>query len=204
MKARSPRSSATRCTCCSARRANSPTMPQRAVACALELDALSQSFRDELARKGHRARRHPHRRPCRAGAGRQFRRRPLLRLHGLWRHDQHRGAARSSQQAARHAHLRQRKRRPDGSTDFRGRPVGDLVLRGRAEALRAFEPLRPEQYDDPSTASYLEAFAKLEAGDPERARCFRRAGRQALGRSARELPPQAAAERRQGNRISMD
>ena len=25
--------------------------------------------------------------------------------------------------------------------DFRGRPVGDLVLRGRTEALRAFEPL---------------------------------------------------------------
>ena len=62
--------------------------------------------------------------------------------------------------------MRQRHARPDGSTDFRGRPVGDLVLRGRAEALRAFEPLRAEQYDDPSTASYLEAFAKLEAGDP--------------------------------------
>jgi adenylate cyclase len=50
--------------------------------------------------------------------------------------------------------------------DFRGRPVGDIVLRGRRGALRAFEPLPPEQYEDPSTASYLEAFAKLEAGDP--------------------------------------
>jgi adenylate cyclase len=50
--------------------------------------------------------------------------------------------------------------------DFRGRPVGDLLLRGRSEALRAFEPLRAEQYDDPATKSYLEAFAKLEAGDP--------------------------------------
>ena len=50
--------------------------------------------------------------------------------------------------------------------DFRGRPVGDLLLRGRSEALRAFEPLRAEQYGDPSTKSYLEAFAKLEAGDP--------------------------------------
>jgi adenylate cyclase len=49
--------------------------------------------------------------------------------------------------------------------EFRGRPVGDLVLRGRAEALRAFEPLRAEQYEDPATKSYLEAFAKLEAGD---------------------------------------
>src|SRR5512139_939582 len=29
---------------------------------------------------------------------------------------------------------------------FQGRPVGDLLLRGRSEALRAFEPLRAEQY----------------------------------------------------------
>ena len=50
--------------------------------------------------------------------------------------------------------------------DFRGRPVGDLLLRGRSEALRAFEPLRVEQYEDPSTKSYLDAFPKLEAGDP--------------------------------------
>ena len=50
-------------------------------------------------------------------------------------------------------------------TDFNGRPVGDLVLRGRTEPLRAFEPLRPEQCDDPSTRDYLAAFTKLEAGD---------------------------------------
>jgi adenylate cyclase len=50
--------------------------------------------------------------------------------------------------------------------DFCGRPVGDLVLRGKAEALRAFEPLRREQYQDPATKNYLEAFARLEANDP--------------------------------------
>src|SRR5271170_355287 len=49
---------------------------------------------------------------------------------------------------------------------FRGRPVGDLVLRGKMEALRAFEPLRDAQYEDPATKSYLDAFAKLEASDP--------------------------------------
>jgi adenylate cyclase len=49
---------------------------------------------------------------------------------------------------------------------FRGRPVGDLLLRGRSDPLRAFEPLPAEQYYDASTKSYLEAFAKLEAGDP--------------------------------------
>ena len=40
------------------------------------------------------------------------------------------------------------------------------MLRGRSEAIRAFEPLRAEQYDDPPTKGYLEAFAKLEASDP--------------------------------------
>ena len=40
------------------------------------------------------------------------------------------------------------------------------MLRGRTEPLRAFEPLRAEQYEDAATAGYLEAFAKLEAGDP--------------------------------------
>jgi adenylate cyclase len=49
--------------------------------------------------------------------------------------------------------------------DFLGRPVGDLKLRGKNEPLRALEPLRPEQFDDPSTAGYLEAFGKLEARD---------------------------------------
>jgi adenylate cyclase len=49
---------------------------------------------------------------------------------------------------------------------FRGRPVGDLVLRGKTEALRAFEPLRAEQYKSPATQTYLDAYAKLEASDP--------------------------------------
>jgi adenylate cyclase len=49
---------------------------------------------------------------------------------------------------------------------FRGRAIGNLVLRGKTDALRAFEPLRRERHEDASTKSYLEAFAKLEAGDP--------------------------------------
>jgi adenylate cyclase len=49
--------------------------------------------------------------------------------------------------------------------EFRGRPVGDLVLRGRTEAMHAFEPLRDEQYNDAATKSYLAAFAKLNVGD---------------------------------------
>jgi adenylate cyclase len=49
--------------------------------------------------------------------------------------------------------------------DFQGRPVGDLVLRGKIEPLRAYEPLSRENYESASTAEYAGAFAKLEAGD---------------------------------------
>jgi class 3 adenylate cyclase len=49
--------------------------------------------------------------------------------------------------------------------NFHGRPVGDLVLRGRSEPLRAYEPLPPEAFKAPAMKQYSEAFAKLEAGD---------------------------------------
>ena len=52
-----------------------------------------------------------------------------------------------------------------GVPDFQGRPIGDLMLRGRSEPLRAFEPLRPADFQAPAVAQYSEAFAKLEAGD---------------------------------------
>jgi adenylate cyclase len=53
----------------------------------------------------------------------------------------------------------------DGAEKFQGRPVGDLLLRGRSEPLRAYEPLRPAVFAAPATARYCEAFAKLDAGD---------------------------------------
>jgi adenylate cyclase len=56
--------------------------------------------------------------------------------------------------------------------NFRGRPVGDLLLRGKSDALRAFEPLRVESYNHPATTSYLEALGKLEAGDPSATAAF--------------------------------
>ncbi|MGC2521992.1 MAG: adenylate/guanylate cyclase domain-containing protein [Stellaceae bacterium] len=49
---------------------------------------------------------------------------------------------------------------------FKGRPIGELVLRGRKEPLRAFEPLPAEIYEDLATHAYSDAFAKLEAEDP--------------------------------------
>jgi class 3 adenylate cyclase len=53
----------------------------------------------------------------------------------------------------------------DGAGSFSGRPVGDLVLRGRSEPLRAYEPLPAATFNKPATAQYCDAFAKLEAGD---------------------------------------
>ena len=49
--------------------------------------------------------------------------------------------------------------------NFRGRPVGDIVLRGRSEPLRAYEPLTEDAFASPAIAQYSAAFAKLEAGD---------------------------------------
>src|SRR6202162_5863658 len=53
----------------------------------------------------------------------------------------------------------------DAAGNFRGRPVGDLVLRGRSEPLRAYEPLPQAAFEGPTTRQYTDAFAKLEAGD---------------------------------------
>jgi adenylate cyclase len=53
----------------------------------------------------------------------------------------------------------------DAAEGFKGRPVGDLVLRGRSEPLRTYEPLRAADFAASATAQYCEAFAKLEAGD---------------------------------------
>ncbi|MFY9954711.1 adenylate/guanylate cyclase domain-containing protein [Bradyrhizobium sp.] len=53
----------------------------------------------------------------------------------------------------------------EAAENFKGRPVGDLMLRGRSEPLRAYEPLRAEVFAAPATTQYSEAFAKLEAGD---------------------------------------
>jgi adenylate cyclase len=47
---------------------------------------------------------------------------------------------------------------------FRGRPIGDLALRGRTVALRAFAPLAESEPDDPA---YSDAFAKMASGDPD-------------------------------------
>ena len=53
----------------------------------------------------------------------------------------------------------------EGAGNFQGRPVGDIMLRGRSEPLRAFEPLQDPLFKAPATAQYADAFTRLEAGD---------------------------------------
>jgi adenylate cyclase len=60
----------------------------------------------------------------------------------------------------------------DRAESFGGRPVGDLVLRGRSEPMRAFEPLREEERTSPPALAYCKAFAKLEARDPSALSAF--------------------------------
>ena len=49
--------------------------------------------------------------------------------------------------------------------DFRGRPVGQVLLRGRSEAIAAFEPLSVERHASALTAGYRDAYGKAAAHD---------------------------------------
>jgi adenylate cyclase len=53
----------------------------------------------------------------------------------------------------------------NATENFTGRPVGDLMLRGRSEPLRAYEPLPAKVFEAPATKQYSEAFTRLEVGD---------------------------------------
>jgi adenylate cyclase len=59
-----------------------------------------------------------------------------------------------------------------GAPDVRGRPIGSLMLRGRNEPLKAFEPLTQEEYQATRTRDYLRAFELLEVGDPSAIAAF--------------------------------
>ena len=104
--------------------ADQPDAAARAIACALALDEWAEGFRVGWREKGVNL---GHTRiGVHAGLGRrrQFRRRSVVRLHGLWRHDQRRRSLGSGQQDLRHPHLRQRRcsrasRRLRGSADRR-------------------------------------------------------------------------------------
>ena len=54
------------------------------------------------------------------------------------------------------------------------RPVGGLVLKGKTEAIEAFEPITEEQASTPLMVRYNEAFEQLAAGETQAARLFKK------------------------------
>jgi adenylate cyclase len=151
--------------------AEQPDHASRAVACALELDASSQLFCDRWREKGivlGATRLGLNAGPAivgNFGGGRYF----DYTAYGDTVNIAARLEAANKQLGTRICVGESVKTRAPG---FTGRPVGDLLLRGRSEPLRAFEPLAPEVYADPATEAYLSAFRKLEAEDPNALAAF--------------------------------
>jgi class 3 adenylate cyclase len=56
--------------------------------------------------------------------------------------------------------------------DFVGRPIGSLILKGKAKEIFAFEPLDQNQTGSERLNEYLDAFEKLQDGDPGCLRAF--------------------------------
>ena len=145
--------------------ADQPDAATRAIACALALDARSEEYRKEWQARGVTlgvTRVGVHAGPAivgNFGGGRLF----DYTAYG----DTINAAARlesvNKQLGTRICVSAAAAERADG---FLGRPVGDLVLRGRRQPLRAFEPVAEAERSSPHTAAYLAAFGKLEAGDP--------------------------------------
>jgi class 3 adenylate cyclase len=137
----------------------------RAVACALDLDAFAQSFRERWAGKGlslGHTRIGVHAGTAvvgNFGGGRFF-------DYGAYGDTINVAARLEAANKLLGTRVCVSASVAERSQNFRGRPVGDLILRGRAEPIRAFEPLAAERFKDPSTDAYLEAFCLLEACDP--------------------------------------
>ena len=145
--------------------ADQPDAATRAIACALALDARSESYRPEWKARGVSlgvTRIGVHAGPAivgNFGGGRFF----DYTAYGDTINAAARLEAVNKQLGTRICVSAAAVERADG---FFGRPVGDIMLRGRSTPMRAFEPLSAEESASPHTKAYLAAFAKLEAGDP--------------------------------------
>ena len=56
--------------------------------------------------------------------------------------------------------------------DFQGRPIGTLLLKGKSQVVRCYEPALTEDGTDSFEANYKAAFNLLEAGDPKARQAF--------------------------------
>ena len=173
--------------------ADQPDASERAIACALALDARAEDFRAEWNARGVPlgvTRIGVHAGPAivgNFGSGKLF----DYTAYGDTINAAARLEAVNKQLGTRICVSDVAARRAAG---FLGRPVGDLVLRGRSEPMRVFQPLSAEQHSDASTAVYHDAFAKLESRDPAAVAAFAAAGRRQARRSARAISSEAAAQ----------
>ncbi len=141
-----------------------PDYAARAVACALDLDTWAEAFRDKCADQGiafGATRLGVHAGPALVGnfgGGRLF---------DYTAYGDTVNAAARLQSANKRLGTRicVSAAVVTGVPDFEGRPVGDLMLRGRSEPLRVYEPFSNISSDASARAQYVDAFAKLEAGD---------------------------------------
>jgi adenylate cyclase len=142
-----------------------PDHAARAVACALSLDEFAQSFREGCKKKGIAlgvTRIGVHAGPAivgNFGGGRFF----DYTAYGDTINVAARLEAANKQLGTR---ICASAALAEAVPNFRGRPIGDLLLRGRVEAMRAFEPLPAERSTGKATKSYRDAFSLLEAADP--------------------------------------
>ena len=197
MRARSPRSSATRIHVLFNAPGDQPDHAARAVACAHDLDACARSVPRALACKGVNfgaTRIGVHAGPAIVGnfGGSRF---FDYTAYGDTINIAARLEAANKQLGTR---ICVSASVAEAAENFRGRPVGDLVLRGRSEPLRAYEPLRGSRIrgaGDGAISRRLRQARGWRCGG-DAGLC--RAGRPARRRSACRLPPEAAAQRRQG------
>lgn len=60
----------------------------------------------------------------------------------------------------------------DCISEFSGRPVGTLILKGKTTGLKVFEPLAASQMHSAVITAYNEAYQKLESNDPAAKQAF--------------------------------
>ncbi len=151
--------------------ADQPDQATRAVACALELDDFAQHFREHWHSEGTQI--GPTRIGLHAGPA-------IVGNFGGTRFFDYTAYGDTINVAARlETANRAIGTRICASSDiarlaenFTGRPVGDLLLKGRRDPMRAFEPLTAEQAGAESTIAYMQAFQTLETGDPAALQAF--------------------------------
>ena len=144
-----------------------PDDADRAVRAGLAMyDAARNSARTRRRRRAA-DRRHPRRPPPRRGGGRQFRRRGAHPVYRARRRDEHRRAAGIGEQGAEDDDAGQRRGEAGNRRLDIFRPMGRIVLSGRATPVEVWEPV-PDMDDGAARAAERRCGARSTAATPAR------------------------------------